>query len=97
MYRNCKATEDKDMTPIDFLTDHLINIDCLFDKHGNGDEQKPHAPYHFHHQKMQNYYSTQEFKATGNNISISQTEIPIYKEHLYRSNYLSLIFRPPIV
>ena len=44
MYRNCKATEDKDMTPLDFITDHLVDIDCIFDAHENGDEQKPHTP-----------------------------------------------------
>lgn len=42
MYRFCKANEDKDMTPLDFITDHLVNIDGLFDQHANGDEQKPH-------------------------------------------------------
>ena len=29
MYQHCQATEDKDMTPLDFVTDHLINIDGL--------------------------------------------------------------------
>ncbi|MEO8085734.1 MAG: hypothetical protein ABI763_02880, partial [Bacteroidota bacterium] len=29
MYRHCKSTENKDMTPFDFVTDHLINIDGL--------------------------------------------------------------------
>ena len=43
MYHHCKSTEDKDMTPLDFITDHLVNIDGLFDKHENGDEQKPHT------------------------------------------------------
>ena len=97
MYRHCKATEDKDMTPLDFLTDHLINIDGLFDKHENGDEQKPHAPFQFHHQQAQNSFLVQEFKTAGNNISIVQATIPTYEEHIYLSNYLSLVFRPPIV
>jgi hypothetical protein len=42
MYRQCKTMEDVDMGPIDFLTDHLINFDGAFDKHTNGDQQKPH-------------------------------------------------------
>ena len=33
MYEHCKETEDKDMTVIDFITDHLLNIDSVFDKH----------------------------------------------------------------
>ena len=97
MYRHCKATEDKDMTPLDFITDHLINIDCLFDKHDNGDAQKPHSPIQFHHQLAQNYFSLQEFKVTDSNILIIQNVIPIYEENCYYSNYLSFVFRPPII
>jgi hypothetical protein len=44
MYDHCKATEDKDLTIMDFVTDHLINIDGLFDQHKHGDDQKPHKP-----------------------------------------------------
>ena len=49
MYRHCHQFEDKDLTVIDFLTDHWINVDEIFDKHEH-DEQKPHIPFHFHHQ-----------------------------------------------
>ena len=49
MYQSCKEHEHHDMTPIDFITDHLINIDGMFDKHENGDEQKPHKDFHFTH------------------------------------------------
>ena len=44
MYKHCKAYEDKDMTPFDFITDHLVCPDSLFDSHGNGDAQKSHQP-----------------------------------------------------
>ncbi len=37
------------MNFIDFIKDHLINIDCLFDKHLPGDDQKPHQPFLFQH------------------------------------------------
>ena len=33
MYEHCKATEDKDMNFSDFITDHLLNIDGIFDQH----------------------------------------------------------------
>lgn len=97
MYRHCKATEDKDMTAFDFITDHLINIDCIFDKHDNGDEQKPHTPIHFHHQQPPNYFLTQAFKVSESNISIIKVELPIYEESNYYSNFHSSVFRPPIV
>jgi hypothetical protein len=44
MYAHCKATEDKDLTPLDFITDHLTCFDALLDTHPPGDEQRPHAP-----------------------------------------------------
>jgi hypothetical protein len=53
MYRHCKQTEQHDMNIFDFFKDHLFNVDCLFDSHGNGDEQKPHIPFHFNHQIQQ--------------------------------------------
>lgn len=96
MYRHCKSTEDKDMTPMDFLTDHLFNLDCLFDSHDNGDEQKPHAPIQFHHQDVQNYFVYQWVRIELSNILIIHLDTPIYKENIYLSNYLSVVFRPPI-
>jgi hypothetical protein len=44
MFKHCQSHEDKDLHVIDFITDHLINMDSLFDKHTGGDEQKPHRP-----------------------------------------------------
>ena len=49
MYAHCKTTEDKDLSVLDFISDHLINIDGLFDAHNNGDHQKPHKPFNFNH------------------------------------------------
>ncbi len=96
MYQHCKATEDKDMTPFDFITDHLINIDCLFDKHENGDSQKPHAPYQYHHQSLFNYYPSQEY-LTSLSQKIKITSVtPIYKESIYCYNYYTYLLRPPI-
>ncbi|MEZ4804631.1 MAG: hypothetical protein R2852_03890 [Bacteroidia bacterium] len=44
MFKQCKAHEDKDLNLIDFISDHLINFDCLIDKHTGSDHQKPHTP-----------------------------------------------------
>ena len=97
MYSHCKATEDKDMTPVDFITDHLINIDCIFDKHEDGDEQKPHTPIQFQHLQAQNYFSSQVSYVTVSKVSILKKDMPIYQENIYFSNFLSFVFRPPIV
>lgn len=42
LYSYCQETQDKDMMPWDFITDHLLCLDRLVDAHDNGDEQKPH-------------------------------------------------------
>jgi hypothetical protein len=97
MYQHCKATEDKDMAPFDFLTDHLINIDGIFDKHDNGDTQKPHNPSPAHSQQLQVFclltFSYFNFtKAAGQGKLIIK-----YAGDCYHSDFISGFFRSPIV
>ena len=97
MYEHCKATEDKDMTPLDFLTDHLINIDGLYDKHEKGDEQKPHSPVQFHHIHGQTNFVTQQFKLSFTKPIVFRCNFSIYTDKFYFSDYSPFVFRPPIV
>ena len=97
MYSHCKATEDKDMTAIDFITDHLINIDCIFDKHDNGDEQKPHTPIQFRHSQSQTTFIAQQFYFSIIKPTSPQIKHPIFFEDFNLTDYKSRIFRPPIV
>ncbi len=97
MYRHCKETEDKDMTPIDFITDHLVNIDGLFDKHDNGDEQKPHTPFQNHHfaQTSVSFITCFTFLITPFCDIKIKSIIPF--DHFLQLDYISKIFHPPIV
>ena len=101
MYEHCKATEDKDMNVLDFLTDHLVNIDSLFDNHDNGDEQKPHKTVDFtiHHTVCQMFQEikTIEFKNNTQFVASHQIKISNYKKAFYSFNIMASIFRPPIV
>jgi len=97
MYHHCKATEDKDMTLIDFITDHLINVDCIFDKHENGDKQKPHNPIQFHHIQQTYNFATKTFKVCDSNFAIILKSYHNFEEGNYCSNFHSNVFRPPIV
>lgn len=97
MYRHCKATEDKDMTPLDFITDHLVNIDGLFDKHDNGDEQKPHEPKQTEHQGQPTTFLTTYFAFSIKQIQPVQVNPSIPSDNFLPSDYISKIFRPPIV
>lgn len=97
MYAHCKATEDKDMTVFDFVTDHLINVDCLFDKHEKNDPQKPHAPIQLHHQYVYYCTSLKEFKIEECYGSfIGKVVIPA-RQNLYLSDYSFSFLKPPIV
>lgn len=100
MYAHCKATEDKDMTVMDFITDHLINIDGVFDKHQNGDEQKPHKPFefsvHFPISQFIQECKWLDFKYYKTFVSSDQIEISNYKNILYSFDVISTVFRPPI-
>jgi len=96
MYIHCKQTEDKDMTPLDFVTDHLVNIDALFDQHSNGDEQKPHSPVRVHHVSLELIPLVQPAKILPSNPFIEKTPISRFNEHSAQSGHPSSVFRPPI-
>jgi hypothetical protein len=98
MYRHCKATEDKDMTVFDFVTDHLINIDGVFDKHTNGDEQKPHSPIQNQHvAQIITFQAISVFTFKAKPIYPAEKEVfPIQSDNYFTSDYISKIFRPPI-
>lgn len=94
MYTHCKATEDKDMSLVDFVTDHIMNIDGIFDQHNNGDEQKPHQ--NITHQ------------LTAALVSLpSPTQMPLIRKTTFTSDkiqytntnynyeHVGLVFRPP--
>ena len=97
MYDHCKATEDKDMTVIDFVTDHLVNIDSLFDNHDNGDEQKPHTPSQNQHPEQSTVFNINYFSFTLQHFHPVQVEPVIPSDNFLPSDYFSSIFRPPNV
>jgi hypothetical protein len=96
MYRHCKATEDKDLTPIDFITDHLINIDGIFDKHENGDEQKPHSPIQIQHHGQTIIYFVTYFSFSSSNFYPIEIKTSFYSEKIVSSDFFGKILRPPI-
>ena len=99
MYSSCKEHEHHDMTLCDFVIDHLINIDSIFDKHENGDDQKPHIPFHFHHsqtvilyfQELKNF----QFKSYTQILDVKIVTFTFNKS-IYIFNFINSIFRPPI-
>jgi len=101
MYVHCKATEHHDMNPFDFITDHLVNIDGLFDAHDNGDEQKPHQPFPFHHLPVQTLFIPQPLIAFQVELRVAipakKRIMPTFEERWHAEEFLGRIFRPPIL
>ena len=94
LYRNCKATEDPDMNWIDFITDHLINIDCIFDKHLPGDDQKPHQPFQFHNLQQVTYLvSFPQCNVAKPMLEIN--DVNRLRNSNFHSEYTAYIFHPP--
>ena len=96
MYQHCKATEDKDMTPVDFITDHLLNIDGLFDKHENGDPQKPHHPIQNNHYGQTIFSLTAAFIITVSPLHPDEIKTIIRSDNALLPDYSSTLLRPPI-
>jgi hypothetical protein len=96
MYRHCKTTEDKDMTAFDFITDHLLNVDGLFDKHENGDEQKPHQPLQNHHPVQTTVTCISYFAFSISWLHPINATPPVNTMNFHSSDYISKLFRPPI-
>lgn len=97
MYRHCKTFEHPDMTPVEFITDHLINIDGVFDKHEGDDDQRPHNP------EGEGYTIAHIFYLIpmGQNVP-RDVELPItvkWKPSVvnYQDGVKPSVFRPPIV
>lgn len=99
MYKHCKDTEDKDMSAIDFITDHLLNIDSIFDKHDNGDEQKPHQnhPNQYHGQTILYISFALFFPAQNNLLNIVESKPLLPFVFFLITDYSSKIFHPPLI
>ncbi|MEI7596895.1 MAG: hypothetical protein WCK02_14185 [Bacteroidota bacterium] len=96
IYKHCKFHEDKDMSPVDFITDHLINIDYIFDKHSKGDEQKPNTPTRPFHAQAQILLIINKCEIVFKKAILCRIQILVYFEQIYSTNFKPEIFGPPI-
>jgi hypothetical protein len=98
-YHHCKSTEHSDMTPLDFVTDHLLNFDSIFDDHEHGDDQKPHKPFHTYSHIVvtvfQNCPPTIVMITSAHKI-LSRNSFDLRRQFISQS-HLSQVFRPPIL
>lgn len=97
MYVHCKSTEDKDLTPLDFITDHLLDLDCIFDQHDHGDEQKPHTPIPASHFQNTTWYLAQAYTLLPQKPFTASCQLfPAPKTECLQE-FLTGVFRPPSI
>ncbi|MCX6198978.1 MAG: hypothetical protein NTY88_07120 [Bacteroidetes bacterium] len=85
------------MTVFDFVTDHLVDVDFIFDQHENEDEQKPHTPIQFQHLQLQTFFWQPTIALSLAKPAVIKTSQASFPRRLIPSEYISKIFRPPIV
>lgn len=95
LYSHCKATEDKDMNFADFITDHLMNIDGIFDEHDNGDEQKPHKNHEHQINSTFVFLPSQVSIPLTIKFTCSSDKIQ-FADNKYCFDVVCNVFRPPI-
>jgi hypothetical protein len=97
MYRNCKANEDPDMDIPDFIFEHLLQVDGLFGADEQEPDEKPHQPFTFTHQLVQVNFVTEQPRIRVKAPTIEEKKHPVFFEQTYSSDYVSFVFRPPVV
>lgn len=96
MYHHCKHHEDVDMNAIDFIKDHLVNIDGVFDKHEEGDDQKPHQPFDFQHQLPTITLAICMFEYQLPCFEMNDGLVFPRLEKQATSKFIPEVFRPPV-
>ena len=103
MYSHCKETEDPDLNLVDFVGEHLMNMDMIFEAHESeeDDDDKPHQAVFFvtHNQviPLTEKITAFEFKNNIPFVSCFEIESIGFKNQIYLYNPKFSIFRPPIV
>lgn len=95
LYHHCMETEDKNMNFIDFITDHLINADGVFNTHDAGDGQKPHRPFAFGHLQHMVAYEPVYSNVNIAIPSFQHASIYLLRAACVHSDYISYMFHPP--
>jgi hypothetical protein len=95
LYRHCKAIEDPDMDSIDLITNHLINIDGIFDKRLPGDNQKSHWAFQFHNLQHANTFICASLQMKITEPVFQLNNFKLVRSKSFRSDYIGYIFHPP--
>lgn len=97
MYHQC-STEDKDITPLDFVFEHLLNFESIINCF-EGEDQEEHHPY----QLFAKYSPVAIVIPSHISVSLqparfvsSTTEYPSQRADRYVYKFYAYIFHPPL-
>ena len=97
MYQHCKQSEHHDMNVFDFVSDHLINIDGLFDDHQDGDDQRPHQNFPIHHSGTITFVYPESIQFSNRLFPISTIQKFTDYSSSFSEKHHGGIFQPPRV
>jgi hypothetical protein len=97
MYADCKNLEDPDMDLPDFITEHLLEVDGIFEQNTIPEpDEKPHQPVQFHHQFVQISFASRQFRVELHQPVITVRQLATQTAEVYLAGYTVSVFRPPI-
>lgn len=96
MYNHCQRMEDPDLNLVDFITDHLLNLDEVFSEEEADEHELPHNPVPFHTTAAPDIFCV----AVPEIIILPEEKPVIQNLAAYQSPYFSRlsqhdIFQPP--
>lgn len=101
MFSHCKATEDRDLSVFEFLTEHVLPIGFLFEgveHEPEEDGDKPHEPIQTISCEPNHACVISQFSFSISQIYPKDLKLEPYPFDSYiPSGYFSKIFRPPIL
>lgn len=102
VYQQC-SHEDPDINPVDFVFEHLLNLEefvsCFEHEDPNEENELPHQPIQIVHNAAQTFVAIPkrlEVRVQPRVELNAEIDHPLNKESLYFYNYHTDIFRPPI-
>jgi len=96
MYAHCKAQEDVDMDLVDFVTEHLLEVNGIFGQDIPEPGDKPHQPIQFHHQFVQISIVARQVKLEFQQVVVQGNQLTALADEVFLSGYTASVFRPPI-
>ena len=96
IYGHCKALENLEITPLDFITDQLLDLDNIFDLNNCNDPQKPHQTPQVNHETCNDIFLVTEISLVFHKPMLPEQNISVRSTDFNPDGFIGNIFHPPI-